>query len=107
MGAKIVPFEPLQPPVMSRPHAEEVIHRLARAGKFEFIKDFSLKMRVGDFTMRQVLETIKEGSVNQGPELDELSEWRCRVRRRVAGRLVRVVVAISANLDSLTLISVH
>jgi hypothetical protein len=71
------------------------------------ISDFELKMLVRGFDMRQVLETIKEGAVNQGPTLDEYSEWRCRVKRRVAGRLVRVVVAISSDLMFMTLISVH
>ena len=73
----------------------------------EWTTDFELKMLERDFTMRQVLETIKEGVVNEGPALDEYGEWRCRVKRRVAGHLVRVVVAISSDLTFMTLISVH
>jgi hypothetical protein len=53
-----------------------------------------------------VLETIKEGSVNQGPRLDECGEWRCRVKRRVAGRLVHVVVAIH-DMRFLYLVSIY
>ena len=71
------------------------------------MSEFELKMLVRGFDMRQVLETIKEGVVNQGPRLDEYSEWRCRIKRRVAGQLVRVVVAISSDLTFMTLISVH
>jgi hypothetical protein len=56
--------------------------------------------------MRQVIETIKEGAINQGPRLDECGDWRCRVKRRVAGRLVRVVVAIH-DMSWLYLVSVH
>jgi hypothetical protein len=94
--------------MLSRPEAEAAIHRLARENKFlmagvvetddAIMSEFELKMLVRGFDMRQVLETIKEGTVDQGPTLDEYSEWRCRVRRRVAGRLVRVVVALSSDL---------
>lgn len=119
MTAEIVPFE--RKPVIktpSRPEAEEAIRRLAKEDKFglgsvfetedgDLMTDFELKMLERGFTMRQVLETIKEGAVNQGPTRDEYGEWRCRVRRRVAGHLVRVVVAISSDLKFLTLISVH
>jgi len=38
--------------------------------------DFELKMIQRGFDMRQVLETIKEGVINQGPTLDEYGEWR-------------------------------
>lgn len=47
--------------------------------------------------MRQVIQTLSEGSINQGPTLDEFGDWRCRVKKRVAGRLVRVVVAIQSG----------
>jgi hypothetical protein len=106
-----------KPPTLSRPEAEATIHRLAEQNKFAMagvvetdeaiMSEFELKMLVRGFDMRQVLETIKAGVVNQGPRLDEFSEWRCRVKRRVAGRLVRVVVAISSDLTFMTLISVH
>ncbi len=106
-----------KPPTLSRPEAEAAIHRLARENKFlmagvvetddALMSEFELKMLVRGFDMRQVLETIKEGVINQGPRLDEYSEWRCRVKHRVAGRLVRVVVALSADLTFMTLISVH
>ena len=106
-----------KPPTLSRPEAEATIHRFAKENKFAMagvvetddavISEFELKMLVRGFDMRQVLGTIKEGVVNQGPRLDEYSEWRCRVKCRVAGRLVRVVVAISADLSFMTLISVH
>jgi len=119
MTAKIVPFERRRkPPTISRPEAEDVIHRLAKdskyvmAGMFEteqgnLCSDFELKMAERSFTMSQVIATIEEGAINQGPTLDEYGEWRCRVKRRVAGHLVRVVVAISSDLTLLTLISVH
>ena len=110
MTAEIVSFG------LPRPVAEETIHRLARENCFGMDGAdpesdepcaFELKMLERGFDMRQVLETIKEGAINQGPTRDEYGEWRCRMRRRAAGRLVRVVVAISSGLTFLTLISVH
>jgi hypothetical protein len=37
---------------------------------------------------------------------DEYGEWKCRIKRRVAGRQVHVIVAIQGEVW-LTLISVH
>lgn len=88
MTAKIVPFG------LPRPVALELIHGLAREGKFTREPEFIRKQNERDFSMRQVLETLKEGYINEGPRLDECGDWRCRVRRRIAGRLIRVVVAI-------------
>ena len=99
MAAEIHPFMP-------RPVAEALIHRLAEEGRFILEPVFQQKMRDRDFSMRQVLETLKSGGVNQGPERDECGDMRCRVRKRVAGRLVRIVLA-SHGTETLYLISVH
>ena len=100
MGLKVVAIG------LPRPHAEALIHRLAHENKFGWGSDFTSKLRARSFTMRQVIETLKGGTINQGPARDEYGEWKCRIKRRVAGRLVRVVVAIQGE-DWLTLISVH
>jgi hypothetical protein len=84
---------------LPRPAAEEMIHRLASEGRFCWDVEFKRKLDVREFTMRQVIETLKGGTINQGPTRDEYGE------RRVAGKLVRVVVAISEE-SSLILISV-
>jgi hypothetical protein len=103
MNAKVV----VVPFGLPRSVAEELIHRLAKANEFGMASDFMSKMLVRKFDMRQVLETIKEGVVNQVPARDEYGEWKCRIKRRVAGRTVRVVVAISSAQTFLTLISIH
>ncbi len=100
MVLKLVPIG------LPRPLAEELIHRLAREGKVSWKMGFAFKLVERDFSMRQVIETLKGGSINEGPEKDEYGDWRCRVKRRVAGRLVRVVVAINGE-SLLILISVH
>lgn len=99
MTGKVIPFG------LPRPQAQETIWRLAKSGDFVLEPHAKEGMRRG-ISMRQVLTTLEEGCINQGPELDEYGDWRCRVRKRVAGRLVRVVVAIH-DLRLLYVISVH
>jgi len=89
-----------------RPFAQETIHRLAAAGEFVIEPACKVKMWERDFTMRQLLLTMKGGTVNQGPKLDECGKWRCRIRKRVAGRLVRVIVAIH-EMKLLYVVSIH
>ena len=100
MSARILAFG------LPRPIAEELIHRLAREDKYVPEPVFARKMIERGFTMRQVMETLKEGVINQGPRQDEYGDWRCRIKRRVAGRCVHVVVAIH-DMRILYLVSVH
>jgi TolB-like protein len=94
------------PLVLPRPVAEELIHRLAREGQYVIEPVCMTKMRERKFTARQVMTTIEEGHINQGPVRDECGDWRCRMRKRVAGRDARVVLAIN-SMNFLYLISVH
>jgi hypothetical protein len=100
VSAVIIPFG------LPRPQAEELIHTLVRAGAYALEPHAKADMADRDISMRQVMTTLCEGSVNQGPVLDDSSCWRCRVRKRVAGRLIRVAVAIY-DMSYLYVISVH
>jgi hypothetical protein len=91
---------------LPRPVAENLIHRLAKAGEYVEEPAFQRKLRQRDFTIRQAMDTLTGGSVNQDPWKDSCGDWRCRVKRRVSGRLVRVVVAIH-DMRILYLVSVH
>jgi len=44
-----------------------------------------------------VLETIRKGSAVGTPHLDEWGDWRIKLRRRVAGRRVQVIVAVKTD----------
>ena len=79
---------------------------LVAAGAFTLVPKARMNLRDRDFTMRQVLTTLSEGAINQGPTRDEYNDWRCRLRKRVAGRLVRVIVAIHDK-ECLYVISIH
>jgi hypothetical protein len=100
MKAKIIPFG------LSRPAAEELIRRLSQADRFTVEPHAREWMLIRDFSDRQMSTAMQEGYVTQGPTLDECHDWRCRVKKRVAGRLVHVVVAIH-DMDWLYVISVH
>jgi hypothetical protein len=98
-AANVVPF-------LSRPLAEGLIHRLGREDRFVLEPDCIAKMRVRRFDAREVMTTLTQGSINQGPRRDECGDYRCRIRKRVAGRLVRVIVDIHA-MNFLYIISVY
>jgi hypothetical protein len=83
--------------------ALELIRKLVAEGRFVLEPKAKMNLRDRDFTDRQVLI---EGSITQGPTRDECNDWRCRLRKRAAGRLVRVVVAIH-DMNFLYVISVH
>jgi uncharacterized protein DUF4258 len=48
-------------------------------------------------TMRDILETMRNGEGVSGPALDKYGDWRIRMRRLVFGRRVQVVVAVREN----------
>lgn len=96
----VVPFG------LPRPVALELVRKLARDGSFALEPKARMNVRQRGFTMGQVLATLEEGSINQGPKLDECNDWRCRLRKRHAGRIVHVVVAIH-DMNYIYVISVH
>lgn len=91
---------------LPRPVALELIRSLVSREAFALEPKARMNVRQRGFTMRQVLATLEEGSINQGPVLDECNDWRCRLRKRHAGRIVHVVVAIHDR-SYVYVISVH
>ena len=56
-------------------------------------------------TMRQLLEVLRRGNGVDGPTLDEYGAHRIKLKRRVAGRRVQVVVAVKqTHVDVVTVI---
>jgi len=96
----VVPFG------LSRSVAQELIRKLRAEGAFSLEPKARMNVSERKFTMRQVLTTLAEGTINQGPTRDECNDWRCRLKKRVAGRLVHVVIAIH-DMRFLYVISVH
>ena len=48
-----------------------------------------------EITLRQVIAVMREGQLAEDPVRDEFGGWKVTLQRHCAGRLVRVVVAIS------------
>ena len=55
-------------------------------------------------TSRQALETIRRGEIVADPETDQYGELKVTLKRRYAGQVVRVVVAVSER-DEVTVIT--
>ena len=99
-GAVILPFG------LPRPIALNEIRELVAADKYIMVGHATDGMAERDITVTQLMGVLEGGQIDEGPSKDEHGEWRCRLRRRVAGRLVRVVVAFQAG-NFLYVISVH
>jgi hypothetical protein len=58
---------------------------------------FQLRLKSRNLTMRHILETIRTGSIIDGPSKDKWGDWRAKVARLVAGRRVQVVLAYKGD----------
>lgn len=101
MANRIVPFRP-KPAKAPNPAAkayEDRVHWLAADSKnIRFDSPhFQQQLRARDISMRQVLETLRHGSVTSGPTKDEWGDMRVKMQRKVAGRRVQVVVAVKED----------
>ena len=95
MTAKVIPF-------ICAPSAESLGRRLKElsadsAGIVFDHPHFQERLSSRTLSMRHVLEAIREGSIVDGPKLDEWGDWRIKVSRLVAGRRVQVVVAYKGD----------
>jgi hypothetical protein len=111
MEDRVVPFRARAPgadaPAPSAAALEDRVHWLAKGSanlRFDS-PHFQQRLALRKVTMRQVLETLRQGSVIDGPTKDEWGDWRVKLQRRVAGRRVQVVVAVKErHLDVVTVI---
>jgi hypothetical protein len=53
------------------------------------------RMAERTLTMRHALEVLRNGRAISGPTLDDYGDWRIKMTRKVAGRKVQVVVAVT------------
>ena len=58
------------------------------------IPHFQDRMVERGIDMRSVLEVLRKGRSVGPPEQDENGDWRIKMRRKVAGRRVAVVVSV-------------
>jgi hypothetical protein len=95
---RVVPFRPksVSEPTPSAAALEDRVHWLAKdSANLRFDSPhFQARLALRKVTMRQVMETLRQGSVIDGPTKDEWGDWRVKLQRRVAGRRVQIVVAV-------------
>lgn len=58
---------------------------------------FRERLAQRSLSMRQVLETLRQGEAVSEPTKDRYGDWRLKLRRFVAGRRVQVVVAVKPD----------
>jgi hypothetical protein len=97
MNQNVVPLRPAIP----APTAEQLqirIRQLAEAGAMRWEEPhFQKRLLQRKLTMRHVLETVKKGDPVGAPSLDQWGDWRLKLKRKVAGRRVQVVVAMKSD----------
>ena len=97
MDEKIVRLRPKRPPsVPSRDELVQKIRALATETTNLRFDHPHVQQRLAErgVTMRQVLTVLRQGNAISGPTLDEHGDWRIKLKKRVAGRRVQVVVAV-------------
>ncbi|MDD9984392.1 MAG: DUF4258 domain-containing protein [Gammaproteobacteria bacterium] len=103
MDSLIVPFR--QPP--SHEDAQGRVRELARNTANIFWSEHAQqRMNERDIIMREALGTIRRGRVDGKIVPDGENRWKMTLRRRFAGRTVKVVIAVSDHDDNLDVITV-
>ena len=96
----IVPFRKARAETPSADQLVSRVHSLALADSLNVRMGephFKQRMRERGIDMRLVMEVLKSGRGVGRPEQDEFGDWRIRMRRKVAGQRVNVVVAVCAD----------
>lgn len=104
---KIVSFPALKISPKSLKEWEKRVRELSRESKNVFWGTLHTKQRMKerDVTSRQILDVLRLGKGIDGPTLDQYGDWRIKLSRYSAGRLVQVVVAVKEeHLEVITVI---
>jgi hypothetical protein len=63
------------------------------------------RMSERNVTARQIFDVLRNGKGVRGPTLDKYGDWRIKLKRFSAGRMVQVVVVVKLNyLEDVTVI---
>lgn len=55
------------------------------------------RMKERKVTVRQIFDVLRHGKGIDGPNLDKYGDWRIKLKRFSAGRVVQVVVVVQTN----------
>ncbi len=97
--SELLPFP--QPAIASETLEELVTrtHELAKnsASVFWDNPHVQLRMKERKVTSRQMFDVLRNGKGIDGPTLDKYGDWRIKLKRFSAGRIVQVVVVVKKD----------
>ncbi|PIS01733.1 MAG: hypothetical protein COT84_00835 [Chlamydiae bacterium CG10_big_fil_rev_8_21_14_0_10_35_9] len=56
-----------------------------------------MRMRERNVSSRQIFDVLRNGKGIDGPKLDKYGDWRIKLKRFSAGRIVQVVIVVKSN----------
>lgn len=98
MGELITFPEPNVPPGTLEELVKQA-HELAKRSENVYWDNphVQLRMRERKVTIRQIFDVLREGKGIDGPTLDKYGDWRIKMKRFSAGRVVQVVVVVKED----------
>ena len=93
---------PLPEPKVPPGSLEELVrrtHELAERSDNIYLDNPHVRLRMKErgVTIRQILDVLRQGKGMDGPTLDKYGDWRIKLKRFSAGRIVQVVVVVKDN----------
>lgn len=94
--SKVVPFPKKAKPDPTEEELKTKVWGLSKDSENVVFDKPHFQQRLAErgITMRQVLEVLRHGEVIHGPTKDKFKDWRIKLCRKVAGRRIKVVVAV-------------
>ncbi len=91
----VLPFEH---PLHDANHCADHVRTCLDRSEVDFEQPhFRDRLRERDITMRQVLSTLRNGEITDGPKKDVHGDVRIKMRRYVAGRKIQVAQALNVR----------
>lgn len=91
------------PKLVNQPESLEKLvertHRLAKNSENVYWDNphVQLRMRQRKVTTRQMFDVLRNGKGIDGPKQDKYGDWRIKLKRYSAGRVVQVVVVVKKD----------
>lgn len=102
-----IPFPEPEHPLEPLEKLVDRAHELAKHSENVWFDNphVRIRMRERNVSSRQILDVLRHGKGIDGPNLDKYGEWRIKLKRYSAGRVVQVVVVVKKlHLEVVTVI---
>jgi hypothetical protein len=97
--SKVEPFPQPKSPPETLTELEKRTHELAKdsGNVYWDSPHVQLRMKERNVTTRQIFDVLRHGKGIDGPTLDKYGDWRIKLKRYSAGRVVQVVVVVKQH----------